>query len=176
MKDNQHLNIYWGVYSMWKQIKNFPYYEISDNGEVRAYKTKRQMKPLYDKDGYCCVKLYKNNKYYHKRIHRLVLENFVREPKDFEECHHINEIRDDNRLKNLKWVSRQENDSYVQHTVNSGSYEKVPVFQMALDDTIITGYGSMSDASRATDCQVSKISAVCRGERKTTGGYKWRYQ
>ena len=161
---------------MWKQIENFPYYEISDNGKIRTCKTKRYMKPIYDKDGYCYVKLYKDNKYYHKRIHRLVLENFVRKPLDLEECHHINEIRDDNRLENLKWVSRQENDSYVQHTVNSGSYGKAPVFQMTLDNKIIAKYESMSDASRATGCRVSKISAVCRGIRKTTGGYKWRYQ
>lgn len=161
---------------MWIQIKDFPYYEVSDKGEIRTYKTKRPMKLQYDKDGYLYVRLYRDKQYYHKKVHRIVLENFVREPQTLEECHHINEIRDDNRLENLKWVTRQENDSFVKHTVNSGSYEKVPVYQMTLNGDIIAAYESMSDAARAVGCQVAKISAVCRGDRKTTGGYKWKYQ
>mgnify|MGYP004554566545 FL=1 len=89
---------------MWKVVKNFPYYEVNEHGEIRAIKTKRVMKPQYDKDGYQYIRLYntEDKKYKHWRIHRLVLETFIRPPLDGEECHHINEVRDDNNLTNLR--------------------------------------------------------------------------
>lgn len=160
---------------MWKVVKDFPYYEVNEHGEIRTVSTKRMMKPQYDKDGYQYVKLYdtENKTYKHWRVHRLVLETFLRPPLEGEECHHINEIRDDNNLTNLCWVTRQENDSYVQHKVNSGSYPEVPVYQLDLNGNIIGEFKSMSEAHRQTGCSVSKISLVCSGKRHTTGGYRW---
>lgn len=160
---------------MWKTVKDFPHYEVNEHGEIRIVKTKHIMKPQYDKDGYQYIRFYdtKNKTYKYWRIHRLVLETFIRPPREGEECHHINEIRDDNNLMNLRWVTRQENDSYVQHKVNSGSYPEVPVYQLDLDGNILGEFKSMSEAHRQTGCNVSKISLVCSGERKTTGGYKW---
>jgi hypothetical protein len=37
-------------------------------------------------------------------------------------------------------------------------------------------YASVMEASRATGLEPSKIVAVCRGRRKTTGGYRWGYE
>ena len=37
---------------MWKVVKDFPYYEVNEHGEIRTVSTKRMMKPQYDKDGY----------------------------------------------------------------------------------------------------------------------------
>nr|DAF55148.1 MAG TPA: NUMOD4 motif protein [Siphoviridae sp. ctZHD14] len=67
---------------MWKTVKDFPCYEVNEHGEIRIVKTKHIMKPQYDKDGYQCIKLYdsKNKIYKHLRIHRLVLETFLRPP------------------------------------------------------------------------------------------------
>lgn len=160
---------------MWKVIPDFPYYEVNEFGQIRTVKTKRPMKPQYDKDGYQYVRLYDtdNKTYKHWRVHRLVLTVFLRPSESWEECHHVNEIRDDNRLVNLKWATRKENDSYVHHKMNSGCYPEVPVYQLDLVGNIVGQFRSMSEASRQTGCSVSKISLVCSGKRKTTGGYKW---
>lgn len=158
----------------WKTIENFPYYEVSDKGDIRARRTKRPMKSQVDKDGYLYVRLYRDGKYYHKRIHRLVLESFTRLPCGLEECHHINEKRDDNRLENLTWVTRQENDSYVKHEINSGCYDEVPVCQMDIFGNVIAVYASMSEAHRATGCSVSLISRVCSRQRNTIDGFRWK--
>lgn len=159
---------------MWKEIIDFPNYKINEHGPVLSLHSNKILQPRYDKDGYCEVGLYNVNGHFHKRIHRLVLEAFVRPGNKCEEVHHINEIRDDNNLSNLRWVTRQENDSYVKHKVNNGSYPEKPVYQInPVTNDIIASFKSRSEASRQTGCQISKISLVCSGKRKTTGGYKW---
>jgi len=163
---------------IWKDVNTNSKYQISDKGQVRIKKMGYLMTPQMDKDGYLYVRLYDNDtkKYTHKRLHRLVLENFDRMPKDGEECHHKDANRQNNCLENLCWVTRQENDSYVKHEMNSGSYPKKAVIQLSLDGKVLNYFESMSEASRQTGCNVSKISAVCRGARHTTGGYKWKLQ
>lgn len=162
---------------MWKTINTNSNYEISDNGDIKSLYTKRKMKLQTDKDGYLYVKLYDKNlkKYKHCRVHRLVLENFDRMPiNEKEECHHIDGNRQNNNITNLQWVTRQENDSHVIHTINNGSYTPCPVYQLDLNGNILAEYESMSDAAKQTGCSVSKISLVCNGKRHTHGGYIWQ--
>lgn len=42
-------------------------------------------------------------------------------------------------------------------------------------DNLIKTYLSASEAARILGLSQGNISSCCRGERKTTGGYKWRY-
>ena len=48
------------------------------------------------------------------------------------------------------------------------------VIKMSLDGTIISEYPSAMDAERQTG--VKHISKVCRGERKSAGGFIWKYK
>jgi len=36
-------------------------------------------------------------------------------------------------------------------------------------------FESGAEAARETGCIGSKITAVCKGKRKSTGGFSWRY-
>jgi hypothetical protein len=49
------------------------------------------------------------------------------------------------------------------------------VIQFDLDANYIAEYKSVSDASKQTDCNKTSIAKVCRGERKSCGGYFWSY-
>lgn len=49
------------------------------------------------------------------------------------------------------------------------------VIQKDLNDNVIAIYESASKAAQKTNSNNSKISRVCRGERKTHNGYKWEY-
>lgn len=40
---------------------------------------------------------------------------------------------------------------------------------------IINTFGSIKEASEKTGCDKTHISGVCRGERITTGGFKWKF-
>lgn len=157
---------------MWKTINTNPDYEVSEDGQVRNKKTKFILKGIEDKDGYLRVHLYNPTKNHY--VHRLVALAFLGEPKENQtEVHHIDGNRKNNQLSNLQWVTRKENDSHVKHKLNQTSFPSVRVQQL-LNGEVIAEYESMSEAARQTGCNQSHISAVCRGKRKSTGGFQWR--
>lgn len=43
------------------------------------------------------------------RVHRIVAETFIPNPENKSDVDHINRIRNDNRVENLRWVTRLEN-------------------------------------------------------------------
>jgi group I intron endonuclease len=49
------------------------------------------------------------------------------------------------------------------------------VIQMDLDGRILYEYKSVAEASRQTGVSKTCISKVCRGERRKSGGFLWRY-
>ena len=59
--------------------------------------------------GYCCVTLLGRPRY---QVHRLVLAAFVGPCPVGYQCAHLNNVRDDNRVENLAWVTPKENISH----------------------------------------------------------------
>lgn len=53
---------------------------------------------------------------------------------------------------------------------------KKKVIQLDLQDNFITKYNSVAEASRQSGISKTCISRVCRGERKDSGGFKWKYE
>jgi hypothetical protein len=49
------------------------------------------------------------------------------------------------------------------------------VQQLTLDGEFINEFKSVSEASKLTGCNKTGIGKVCRRERKSCGGYLWRY-
>lgn len=90
----------------------FSKYEISKCGTViRRIKDKRELK-IKDNHGYKWVRLYNDNiQCVALPIHRIVLSVFSEDIRSYPEyeIEHINGIRADNRLENLKYVTHKEN-------------------------------------------------------------------
>ena len=96
----------------WKAIEGYSNYEVSTYGRVRNIKTNKIVKPRPTNRGYLRVALYSDNgKKYGKdiTIHSLVLNAFSVKPEGNYEPDHINLNKFDNRLENLRWVTRKEN-------------------------------------------------------------------
>ena len=93
------------------EIKDFPKYFVSNLGKVYSdkFKVRREMKGYLNNRGYFHVGLSKNKKQHYKLISRLVAEAFLTNPDNKEQVDHINRERDDNRIKNLRWVTHTEN-------------------------------------------------------------------
>lgn len=88
-------------------------YEISDYGCVRSLKCGkvRYLRNKKDRYGYEGICLYSDGKQKRFRVHRLVYEAFVGEIPAGMEIDHINTVRDDNRLANLRVVTSKENNA-----------------------------------------------------------------
>lgn len=83
----------------------------------RSIKTENWIKlnPVKTKKGY--LQLTIHGKIW--RVHRLIASMFLSNPNNFEEVLHINDVKDDNRISNLKWGNAKEN---VKDRIKNGTH------------------------------------------------------
>lgn len=90
-------------------------YSVTKDGKVYSHKRKRFLKPANLKS-YQRVKLRDSNnnqKINNKLVHRLVAQAYISNPNNKLEINHKNSIRDDNRVDNLEWATRSENNQHA---------------------------------------------------------------
>ena len=90
----------------WKVIDDFYLYEVSNDGRVR--RDGKELKPYVQMKGYYQIKLSKNNKRYSFLISRLVAQAFIQPIENKPEVDHINRNPLDNRVENLRWADRSD--------------------------------------------------------------------
>ena len=96
----------------WRKIEGHDRYEISVEG-VRSYKNSNRglreiprMMKCWIQDGYLHIRL--DGKNY--SFHRLLAIAFIPNPENKQFIDHINRNPLDNRLENLRWATREENN------------------------------------------------------------------
>lgn len=103
-------------HEIWKPIKGFDGYYVSNYGRVANGKTlrgsKRSGQPLKIqkkcKSGRLYVALIKDGKQYDFYLSRLVAEAFIPNPENKPEVHHIDGNPLNNDVSNLMWVTHEE--------------------------------------------------------------------
>lgn len=144
-------------------------YQVSHTGFVRNKES--GLKLSIQKGNYCRVKIGKNT----YLVHRLVALAFIPvENPDELQVNHKNGDKYDNHLDNLEWTTAKEN---VKHCIDNklSKGRGVPVKCLSLDGKVLGFYDNILLASKATGANDRHISCVCKGKRKTAGGYKWEY-
>jgi len=131
---------------IWKDIPDYEgLYQASNYGQIKSLirKNRRKEKILIqtdDNNGYVGVNLYKNNIPKTFKVHILILETFVGSCPHIMECRHLNGIKTDNRLCNLRWGTRSEN-----------TYDKI------LHGTHVDNRGSRCATSKLNELDILKI-------------------
>lgn len=200
---------------IWKPVVGFEgLYEVSDHGRVRSFTRtivrsdgKIQtfkgviLSGTMHNRGYRDVVLTKDGISTRYLIHRLVASAFIPNPDNKPELDHINTIRTDNRVENLRWVTRKENcannitrkrisdranSSVVKAKMlatkakNDSRFAPKRVYQFTIDGEFVAEYSSCHEAERETGISFASISTVARHGKhprneKSAGGYLWSY-
>lgn len=151
---------------IWRDIKGFEgLYAVSNKGNVKNLKSGRILGGAYNQYGYKRITL-KGKKYL---IHRLVALAFIPNPYNLPEVNHKNEIKDDNNVDNLEWVSTSYNVSY---SIHNQSYK---IKQLDKCGNLIKIWDSIKQIGRETDYHQGNIINCCKGKRHSAYGYCWQY-
>jgi len=111
------------------EINNYPNYLIYEDGRVYSKIGKGKfLKQMIDKGGYRTVNLYNKNGTKHSLVHRLVAVLYIPNHEHKSKVDHINHVRDDNRVENLRWATISEN------TLNTDKVKPNSGFTYIYDD------------------------------------------
>ena len=186
----------------WKKIDGYENYSVSSEGIIRNDNTGRILKKFKCEDGYEKIQLCKNRKIKNFKVHRLVAEAFIPNPFRLPCVDHINTIRYDNRVENLRWCTQKENCNNPLSIKNNSKAKKGKQFseehKQKLSKVkkgenhprsrkvicVTTGeiFICIKQASEKYGVTDSNISLCCKGKYKSAGKHPetgeklvWKY-
>ena len=147
----------------------FSNYAARKNGDVINIKTKRIIKMISNGTGYlrfkiCSRKLEKPKDYLQ---HRFVYEVFHGPIPRFFEVDHQNEIKSDNRIKNLQLLTHKKN---IEKSKNKA------IISTCIKDGKERRFISIKKASIELDINAAHISNICRKKSKTANSKKDKHK
>ena len=146
----------------WRDIKGYEgMYQVSDEGEVRAVRSLRILKPWTQRSGYLNVGLSKGGGRKLHAVHRLVLKAFVGEPTEGQECCHNDGDPSNNHPDNLRWGTHTENQAdRIPHGTDSRGERSG---MSKLTETHVLEIRALYSTGRYTKKALGELYGVCRG-------------
>lgn len=156
----------------WREVACAPGYQVSDHGHVTG--KRKQLKLHKNPDGYQVTTVYIEGKPSTHFVHRLVALAFIPNPLDKPIVDHVNHVREDNRVSNLRWSSLAENRANAVSSKTATRGKRVVQIDRHSEDHIRI-WDSRAEAGRALGISPSGISSCCQGIQHSAGGWKWKY-
>lgn len=180
--DNQEIDNVVG--EIWKDIKNFDLYQVSNKGRVKNKVTDTLLKPV-DRLGYVGItlNLSKQKKTKGFFVHRLVAEAFIPNPENKTTVDHIDRNPSNNNLENLRWATQKEQQNNKTH--RSWVIPR-KIHRLNNQNKILETYESIGKAinyikdiikSDFTKTQIkSRLYTILdNNDNKEIFGYRWQY-
>lgn len=161
------------IKEIWKDCKGYEgLYQVSNQGRVWSVKGQRYFTGSVNNRGYYATTLTaKNGKRKTEMIHRLVALAFLDNPNNYPQVNHKDENKLNNCVDNLEWCDAKYNINYGTRNDRMAKTQSRKV--RCVETGII--YDSIKEAEEQLGLSHGKITMVCQGKRKTTGGYHWEY-
>lgn len=176
---------------MTKTLKDIPWYEwlyaITEDGRIFSKKNSKFLKPR-NIQGYYYTTLCIGWLCKQFRIHRLVALTYIENTDKKPEVNHKNWLRADNRVENLEWCTRSENQihaysNWLQKTTDKQrnwasklwKMKWLPILQIDKLNNIVAKHTSISSASRLTSIGRKSISNCLCGLSKSAWRFQWNY-
>lgn len=165
----------------WKIITDYPDYEISNMGRIK-YPIRKGLHPYkmristggFSADGYKTFELRNTKGQIKTVIHRLVAQEFISNPDNYNVVNHEDGVKHNNKFDNLKWCTRSEN---TQHAYDNDLISgKRKIYQLDINNNIIKEWNTIKDAYQQVKLSRTAINNVLSGKNKTAGGYYWCYK
>ena len=171
---------------IWKNIKGYEdRYQVSNEGRIKSLIGKEKiLKGGIDVNGYRIVCLYKNNVKKNYLIHRLVAEAFLPNPENLPTVDHVNRIKSDNNVENLRWANERLQQKNKNTSKSADCYRKVRGTSI-VDESVIEFNRSifaehwlrennLCESARSGK-PAQQIRQCCNGYLQTYCGYHWEF-
>lgn len=163
---------------VWKKVtyEGFGRYMISNKGQIYSTITNKILKQ-HIRNGYpavCLTKVDGSTKTIN--IHQIMAETFILKPIINEKLviNHRDGNKTNNNATNLEWMTYSGNRISALENNQTKVYTR-RVAQYDLNNNLLATFESIREASIKTGVPEKQIPRVCKGNRKTTYGYIWKY-
>lgn len=124
---------------VWQDIQGYSgIYQVSTLGRIRSLKKGKikLLKPYINNMGYAVLSLYANHKQKTYHVHKLVAETFLVKVDGKNYIDHINGIKTDNRIDNLRWCILQKRTQILNYQLLTESVQCVKRVEFLLINMI----------------------------------------
>ena len=159
-------------------------YAITDDGKLFSNRSNKFLRPATDKYGYLYYVISIDGKRKTIKAHRLVAMAFIPNPENKPTVDHKNGIRSDNRVENLVWATRKEqqenevtreklkkvhdNTDYRSMGAKSNFGRKTTAVYK--NGCLIGTYETLKEAAKQNNVHYSKASECANGIREEVRG------
>lgn len=173
---------------VWKEI--FPHcnekisYHISNYGRIKSvhiYTEREKVLKQHAPNGYSRIILRLSGERKNFLVHRLVALCFLPNPNNYKFVNHIDSISTNKCASNLEWVKRANEFNLATHNKlktkkRCVGHIAVEIEQICLQTgSIIKIWNSARDIHSGLCFYSAGILKCCRGQQKTSYGYKWKF-
>lgn len=161
-----------------KEIEGYPDYVIYSDGTIFSKKLNRPLRCDHGEGFYKTFRLNNNGKIKTFKLHRLLAQAFIPNPKNKKEVNHIDGNKLNNNLSNLEWVTHEENMNHAWGLgllyISSCNIEAASKAKFKPVINIENGiyYESIKEAAKTIGMTQRNLSRKLSGDRRNNTYFK----